>query len=132
MTARVPSLVWAVCVFTASCARPGGDSVVCTFDYGGETTHARFDASADPYLGRLVPIADEFAFRGVYVKSPADVARVALSAYYVGDRGPVLLEKTRYYPPFPRPSAASRYGFTGLRALYAPEGHELQYWCQWQ
>jgi len=114
------------------CERPHADVVDCTFLYGGDTYHAAVAPSSDPYRSALVPIGDEFAFRGTYVKSPTDVAVLGFYAYYVSDNGPVLLEQTRYYPPYAHPIRGAQSGFTGMRALYAPHGHELQYWCQWR
>lgn len=107
-------------------------SVTCTLDYGGESQTVLVQATSDPY--RVLPhkVDDRFEFKAVYVTLPADVAVLDLYTYFVFDRGPVILEQTKYRPPFPRNSAGPGGTFTGDHYVYGPAGQELRYSCRWQ
>ena len=89
-------------------------------------------ATTAPY--RVLPhkVDDRFEFKAVYVTTPADVAVLDLYTYFVFDRGPVILEQTKYRPPFPRNSPGPGGTFTGDHYVYGPAGQELRYSCRWQ
>jgi hypothetical protein len=68
----------------------------------------------------------------VYVAQPSNVAALNFYTYYVSDRGPVIVEQSKYRPPYPRNSAGSNGSFTGARYVYGPDGEELVYSCRWR
>jgi hypothetical protein len=110
---------------------PSPKAVACTLQYGGQSWTTVVRATSDPYRVSPLEIADAFEFKAVYVAAPADVAVLDLYTYFVFDKGPVILEQSKYRPPFPKNSSGSNGTFTGSHYVYGPDGEELRYSCRW-
>ena len=120
--ADTPLKVWllaallALALTSTGCRRASAPALVeCVLDYGGQARTTVVRATTDPYRVKPVNVDDQFAFRAVYVTAPAAAAVLDLYTYYVTEKGPVIVEQTKYLPPFPKNSAALRGSFTGLR-----------------
>lgn len=103
-------------------------TVACHLTYGGETRIIEAAPSVSPYTGAPTAIGSFFLFRIVFMREPADLARINL--YVHADLGevPVPLQHASYlYPAHNQ----ARHGFTGLQRIYEPKREsELQYWCE--
>jgi hypothetical protein len=107
-------------------------AVECVLDYGGQSQTTVVRPTSEPYRVKALKIEDAFEFKAVYVAAPPALAALNFYAYYVSDRGPVIVEQTKYRPPFPRNSPSSNGNFTGAHHVYAPDGEELVYACSWR
>jgi len=105
-------------------------TVECVIDYGGQSHQALARATTDPYRVAPIKIEDAFEFKAVYVPAPAAEATLDFYVYDQTDRGPVLLEQTKFRPPFPE-NAARNGTLTGSHHVYAGGGEELVYACRW-
>lgn len=104
------------------------DTVACHLSYGGETQVIESAPLASPYTGTPTAIGSFFLFRIVFVREPADLARINLYVHADQDGAPVPVQHASY--PYPA-GKHGRYGFTGLQRIYEPKREsELQYWCE--
>ena len=107
--------------------------LACETTYGGETQTVVAHPATDPYAVRASHVDERFELKVVWVRSPADEARIAIYTYYTGDAGPVLVHVLKYRPPYPVAEPHARHGFTGLQHVYEPRlAGELQFWCGWK
>jgi hypothetical protein len=132
VAARAARLLAATLVLWGCSKGSSAPSAACTLDYGGESQTVLVQPTSDPYHVQPHRVDDRFEFKAVYVTTPADVAVLDLYTYFVFDRGPVILEQTKYRPPFPRNNAGPGGTFTGDHYVYGPAGQELRYSCRWQ
>jgi hypothetical protein len=103
-------------------------TVVCHLTYGGDTQVVESAATASPYTGSPTAIGSFFLFRIVFIREPADLARINLYVHADLDEAPMPLQHASY--PYPVRNQ-KRYGFTGLQRIYEPKREsELQYWCE--
>jgi hypothetical protein len=114
-------------VALASCARKT-PPVVCTCNYGGELKRLEFPATRDPYVVKSIEIPGRFRFKAVYLRDTEAKASVSVYVYRHDEHGDVLLQEGKYTP---RASTGTteEAAFTGRQLLYAPDDHELEYWC---
>lgn len=104
------------------------DTVACHLSYGGETQVIESAPVASPYTGTPTAIGSFFLFRIVFVREPADLARINLYVHTGLTETPSPVQHASY--PYPV-SYHGRYGFTGLQRVYEPKREsELQYWCE--
>lgn len=104
------------------------DSVACHLNYGGETQVIESVSLASPYTGTPTAIGSFFLFRIVFVREPADLARINLYVHAALGEAPNPVQHASY--PYPV-SNHGRYGFTGQQRVYEPDREsELQYWCE--
>lgn len=115
-------------VAVAGCARETS-AVVCTWNYGGELERVEFPATRDPYAVKSVDIGGRFRLKAVYLRETWTKASVSVYAYRHGEQGDVLLQEGRYAPPFSTSTTEGITSFTGRQLIYAPDGHEFEYWC---
>lgn len=101
----------------------------CEVTYAGATHMLEASAGGDPYSIKSIDIDGRFRFKAVVLGNDQHIDEIKLYAYYEGPRQPVLIEESKYMPPFA--SADAPYALTGLHYLYAPPlGRELQYGCK--
>ena len=114
---------------TACSRKPS--AVVCTCSYGGAEQRWTFAATPEPYRAQPVDVGGRFRFKVVYVREPWRAASVNVYtyAYPETDGADVLLQESKYLPPFTAMASGGRYGFTGRQLVYSPSGRELQFWC---
>lgn len=102
-------------------------AVACHYDYGGETRTLTVAPVDSPYAVPALQVGSYFRLRVVWQTAPAELAAVKVYVYADRDEAPVVIHQGTY--PWP-PAAVTRYGFTGLHAVYEPvRDGELQYWC---
>jgi hypothetical protein len=126
---------WLLAAGLAVCGCEGGSRVQaaeCVLDYGGESRTVVVEPTSDPYRVQPLNIDDVFEFKAVYVTAPADVAVLDLYTYHVSERGPVIIEQTKYRPPFPKNGPGAAGTFTGSHYVYGPNGAEFLYSCRWR
>lgn len=123
------TIVAAAAAFALSAALPvRAESVACHLTYGGETQVIESTPLASPYTGAPTAIGSFFLFRIVFVREPADLARINLYAHAELGEAPIPVQHASY--PYPVRNQG-RYGFTGLQRVYEPKREsELQYWCE--
>jgi hypothetical protein len=127
MTSLALALLLALATL-GGCARKT-PAVVCTCNYGGELKRLEFPATRDPYAVKSMDIAGRFRFKAVYLRETWTKASVSIYAYHHGEQGDVLLQEGKYTPPFSTSTTEGTTSFTGRQLLYAPDEHELEYWC---
>jgi len=111
-----------------SLANSQAQTVACHLTYGGETRVIEAAPSVSPYTGTPTAIGSFFLFRIVFMREPADLARINL--YVQADLGEVPIPLQHASHPYPVRNQA-RHGFTGLQRIYEPKREsELQYWCE--
>lgn len=104
------------------------ETVACHLTYGGETRIVESAPTASPYAGAPIAIGSFFLFRIVFVREPADLARINLYTHADLGEAPIPLQHASH--PYPVRNQA-RYGFTGLQRIYEPKREsELIYWCE--
>ena len=104
------------------------DTVACHLTYGGETRTVESAPTASPYAGVPTAIGSFFLFRIVFVREPADLARINLYTHADLGEAPIPLQHASH--PYPVRNQ-DRYGFTGLQRIYEPKREsELIYWCE--
>jgi hypothetical protein len=109
-------------------ASASADTVACHLTYGGETQVIESGPLASPYAGMPTAIGSFFLFGIVFVREPADLARINL--YIHADLGATPTPLQHASHPYPVRNQ-ERYGFTGLQRIYEPKREsELQYWCE--
>lgn len=126
-------VLWLIATALAlsGCGKTAGPPAVeCVIDYGGESYTSIVRPTSDPYRVKPLKIGDAFEFKAVYVATPPAVAALSFYVYDAGERGPVLIEQTKYRPPLPRNSSSSSAGFTGIHYVYGLQGEELVYTCR--
>lgn len=103
-------------------------TVACHLAYGGETQIIEARPDNAPYTGAPTAIGSFFLFRIVFVREPADLARINLYVHADLGEAPIPLQHASH--PYPV-RHQERYGFTGLQRIYEPKREsELQYWCE--
>lgn len=103
-------------------------TVACHLTYGGETRVVEAPPGNSPYTGEPTVIGSFFLFRIVFVREPADLARINLYTHADLGEAPIPIQHAGY--PYPVGNQG-RYGFTGLQRIYEPKREsELQYWCE--
>ncbi len=103
-------------------------TVACHLTYGGETRVVEAAPASSPYVGTPSTIGSFFLFRIVFMREPADLARINLYTHADLDDAPIPLHQANH--PYPV-SNRERYGFTGLQRVYEPKREsELVYWCE--
>ncbi len=103
-------------------------TVACHLTYGGETRVVETAPASSPYVGTPSAIGSFFLFRIVFMREPADLARINLYTHADLDDAPIPLHQASH--PYPV-SNRERYGFTGLQRVYEPKREsELVYWCE--
>lgn len=103
-------------------------TVACHLTYGGETQIVEATPGNAPYAGTPTAIGSFFLFRIVFVREPADLARINLYIHADLGEAPIPLQHASH--PYPA-SNQERHGFTGLQRIYEPKREsELQYWCE--
>lgn len=103
-------------------------TVACHLSYGGETRIVETGPTDSPYTGAPTAIGSFFLFRIMFMREPADLARINLYLHTALGEAPILLQHTSYAYPV---TNQSRYGFTGLQRVYEPKREsELLYWCE--
>src|SRR5574343_1143425 len=123
-----PRLVLASCALLLASAFAQAESVACHLTYGGDTQVIENGPSASPYTGAPTAIGSFFLFRIVFLREPADLARINL--YVHADLGEVPIPLQHASHPYPVRNQA-RHGFTGLQRIYEPKREsEVQYWCE--
>ena len=111
-----------------SLATSQAQTVACHLTYGGETRRIEATPSDSPYTGTPTAIGSFFLFRIVFMREPADLARINL--YVHADLGEVPIPLQHASHPYPVRNQP-RHGFTGLQRIYEPKREsELQYWCE--
>ena len=111
-----------------SLATSQAQTVACHLTYGGETRRIEATPSDSPYTGTPTAIGSFFLFRIVFMREPADLARINL--YVHADLGEVPIPLQHASHPYPVHNQP-RHGFTGLQRIYEPKREsELQYWCE--
>ncbi|MCG2577063.1 hypothetical protein LZ012_08640 [Dechloromonas sp. XY25] len=123
-------VVAAVVIALAAASPVLAETVACHLTYGGETQVIESAPLASPYAGTPTAIGSFFLFRIIFVREPADLARINLYVYAHAEFGeaPTPVQHASY--PYPV-SNHGRYGFTGLQRVYEPKHEsELQYWCE--
>jgi len=104
------------------------ETVACHLTYGGETRIIESTPVATAYGGAPTAIGSFFLFRIVFVREPADLARINLYTHADLGEAPIPLQHASH--PYPVRNQA-RYGFTGLQRIYEPKREsELIYWCE--
>lgn len=104
------------------------ETVACHLTYGGETRIVESAPTASPYAGAPIAIGSFFLFRIVFVREPADLARINLYVHADLGEAPIPLQHASHPVPVRN---QERYGFTGLQRIYEPKREsELQYWCE--
>ena len=104
------------------------ESVACHLTYGGDTQVIENGPSASPYTGAPTAVGSFFLFRIVFIREPADLARINLYVHADLDEAPIPLQHASYAYPARN---QGRYGFTGLQRIYEPKREsELLYWCE--
>lgn len=117
----------AACVLAAS-SLVRADTVACHLSYGGETQVIESAPLVSPYIDTPTLIGSFFRFRIVFMREPADLARINLYVHAALDDAPIPVQHASY--PYPVGNHG-RYGFTGLQRVYEPQREsELQYWCE--
>lgn len=118
----------AVALALSASALARADTVACHLTYGGETQVIESTPLGSPYTGTPTAIGSFFLFRIVFVREPADLARINLYTHADLGEAPIPLQHASYSYPVSNPG---RYGFTGLQRIYEPKREsELQYWCE--
>lgn len=103
-------------------------TVACHLAYGGETQLIEASPENAPYAGAPTAIGSFFLFRIVFVREPADLARINLYVHADLGEAPIPLQHASHPVPVRN---QERYGFTGLQRIYEPKREsELQYWCE--
>jgi len=103
-------------------------TVACHLTYGGETRGVEATPGNAPYAGEPTAIGSFFLFRIVFVREPADLARINLYTHADLGEAPIPIQHASH--PYPVGNQG-RYGFTGLQRIYEPKREsELQYWCE--
>ena len=75
--------------------------------------------TSDPYRVAPLAIEDAFEFKAVYTALPKVPRTLGFYVYALGERGPVLVEQTKFQAPFPRNAPSVNGNFTGSRDLPA-------------
>ena len=123
-----PRLVLAGLALLLASAFARAESVACHLTYGGDTQVIENGPSASPYTGAPTAIGSFFLFRIVFIREPADLARINLYVHADLDEAPIPLQHASYAYPVRN---QGRYGFTGLQRIYEPKREsELLYWCE--
>lgn len=118
----------AAAVALAASSVANAESVACHLTYGGETQVVEAAPDNAPYTGMPLAIGSFFQFRIVFVREPADLARINLYVHADLGEAPIPLQHASH--PYPVRNQ-ERYGFTGLQRIYEPKREsELQYWCE--
>lgn len=100
----------------------------CDVVYAGASHAVDADPGGDPYTTKSVDIAGRFAFKAVMLGSAERLDAIKLYAYYQTRRQNILIQETRYLPPFRYSDVPG--SLSGHQYLYAPPlGRELQYGC---
>ena len=103
-------------------------TVACHLTYGGESQVIEAVPASSPYVGAPTAIGSFFLFRIVFMREPADLARINLYTHADLGETPIPVHQASY--PYPVRNQG-RYGFTGLQRVYEPKREsELQYWCE--
>ncbi len=103
-------------------------TVACHLTYGGETQVVEARPGNSPYTGEPTAIGSFFLFRIVFVREPADLARINLYTHADLGEAPIPIQHASHLYPV---GNQGRYGFTGLQRIYEPKREsELQYWCE--
>ena len=104
----------------------------CVIEYGGTTHLLSVSPTADPYRVAPLAIEDAFEFKAVYTAVPKVPRALGFYVYSLSERGPVLVEETKYQAPFPRNAPSVNGTFTGSHHVYGPDGEELVYSCRFR
>jgi hypothetical protein len=100
----------------------------CQVTYAGTTQVIEARPVTDPYPVASIDIGGRFRFKAVMVGSDARVDRILLYAYLDAKRQPILIQETKYLPPYT--VSATPYRLTGEQHLYAGVvERELMYSC---
>lgn len=100
----------------------------CEVTYAGTSHVVEAAPGTDPYTTKSVDIDGRFRFKTIMLGAGERLDAIKLYAYYETRRQPILIQETRYLPPFTYSDAPD--SFTGHQYLYAgPLGRELQYGC---
>lgn len=121
-------LLAAMAGLTLATASSQAQTVACHLIYGGETRVIEAEPGVSPYTGTPTAIGSFFLFRIVFMREPADLARINI--YVHADLGEVPIPLQHASHPYPVRNQA-HHGFTGLQRIYEPKREsELQYWCE--
>jgi hypothetical protein len=132
-TSRANAWLVAAGLALTQCARGSTPSPLeCVVDYGGESHKEVVHPTNDPYRVPSLKLEEAFEFKAVYVAAPPAVAALNFYVYAVTEHGPVMVEQTKYLPPFPRNAPSLNGNFTGAHHVYGPDGEELVYSCRWR
>ena len=100
----------------------------CHVTYAGSTQIIDATPVADPYPVVSIEIGGRFRFKAVMVGDAAHVDYIKLYTYLDARRQPLLIQETKYLPPFRVTATPSV--LTGEQHLYAgPAERELIYSC---
>ncbi len=100
----------------------------CHLSYAGSTQQIEVRPEADPYPVASIDIGGRFRFKAVMVGDVAHVDYIKLYTYLDTSRQPILVQETKYLPPFL--ATPTPYQLTGEQHLYAgPVERELIYNC---
>lgn len=117
----------------AGCAKRAAPAPVdCAIEYGGATHLLTVVPTSDPYRVAPLAIEDAFAFKAVYTALPKVPRTLGFYVYSLTERGPVLIEQTKFQAPFPRNAPSVNGNFTGSHHVYGPDGEELIYSCRFR
>jgi hypothetical protein len=120
-------------VILAGCAKRAAPTPVeCVIEYGGTAHLLTVSPTADPYRVAPLAIEDAFEFKAVYLAVPKVPRALGFYVYSLSERGPVLIEQTKYQAPFPRNAPSVNGTFTGSHHVYGPDGEELVYSCRFR
>lgn len=123
ITAALPFA--AICMLGQANAAP---VLHCEVVYAGSSHVVEAAPGSDPYTTKSVDIDGRFRFKAVLLGTAERIDAIKLYAYYETRRQPVLIQETKYLPPFNTSPEAN--ALTGRQYLYAPPlGRELQYGC---
>ncbi len=100
----------------------------CQVSYAGTTHVVEARPVADPYPVPSVDIGGRFRFKAVLVGGASHIDYIKLYAYLDARRQPILIQESKYLPPFQVSATPTR--LTGEQYLYAgPAERELNYSC---
>jgi len=120
-------------LISGGCAKRAAPTPVeCVIEYGGVAHLLTVSPTSDPYRVAPLAIEDAFQFKAVYTAVPKVPRALGFYVYSLSERGPVLIEQTKYQAPFPRNAPSVNGTLTGSHHVYGPDGEELIYSCRFR